>query len=219
MDPFVNVMLLIAFIGGVLLLLNSQARTRFSTTGMKMRRAVPAPWGLTEFLKLKPRRWNFGDYYSFTEETVRSLGQRFIGRLDNAILHWEDVPVLDLVIDYKFPVQHLPERSRSEDIFQAGLYALALYESGVSCSNTRLVNIYCIQDRARRCIDGNSPRSCWKCGDSKIHVKRFDPNKVIKTLKKMNEVWYNGRKPKSSSDPEKCRICPYSKDICNYSAV
>ena len=51
------------------------------------------------------------------------------------------------------------------------------------------------------------------------HVKRFDPKKVIRSLKKMDEVWYNGRKPKPSPEQGKCRACPYSKGKCNYSAV
>ena len=218
MDAYAS-LLLIAFIGGILLFLNTHTRTGFSTTGMKMRRAVPATWGLSEFLKLKPSRWKIGQYYLFAEETVRSLGHRFIGRFDSAILHWEEAPVLDLVIEHKFPTKHLPEQSIPEDIFQAGLYALALYESGVSCSNTRLVTVYCLQDRVKRCIEGNSATACWKCGDSKIHVERFNLNNVIKTLKKMDEVWYSDRKPKPSPNPRKCRICPYSKDKCNYSAV
>ena len=150
---------------------------------------------------------------------MRSLGHRYIGRFDTAILHWEEAPVLDLVIDYKFPVRYLPEKKRSEDIFQAGLYALALYESGVSCSGTRLVNIYCLQDQAKRCMESSSIKECWRCGDSKIHVKRFNPKQVIKALKKMDEVWYDGRRPRPSPEHGKCRACPYSKDKCNYSAV
>lgn len=211
--------MLVIFIGGIILLLISQPRTGFSTAGMKMRRAIPAPWTLSEFLHLKPSRWKLGQYYSFSEETLRSLGHRFIGRFDNAILHWEESPVLDLIIEHKFPVKYLPEKSRSEDIFQAGLYALALLERGVSCSSTRLVNIYCLQDRTKRCMESNSTKECWSCGDSKMHVKRFDSNKVIKSLKKMDEVWYNGRRPRPSPEQGKCRVCPYSKGKCNYSAV
>ncbi|MHA2114099.1 MAG: hypothetical protein ACXABM_01275 [Candidatus Thorarchaeota archaeon] len=219
MDAYASFMLLIAFIGGILLLLNSQAKTGFSTTGMKLRRAVPAPWGISEFLKLKPSRWKTDEYYLFAEETVRSLGHRFIGRFDGAILHWEDAPMLDIIIEHKFPTKHLPAQSIPEDIFQAGLYALALYESGVSCSNTRLITIYCLQDQAKRCVEGNSARSCWKCGDSKIHNERFNLNKMIKTLKKLDEVWYRGRRPNPTPTPRKCRICPYSRGNCNYSAV
>jgi CRISPR/Cas system-associated exonuclease Cas4 (RecB family) len=219
MDGFLGLISFIAFIGCILLLLNMQAKTGFSTTGMKMRRAIPSPWDLSEFLTLRPSRWKIGKYYSFSEETVRSLGHRYVGRFDGAILHWEEAPVLDVVIEYKFPVNHLPEQSRPEDVFQAGLYALALMETGVSCTKTRLVTIYCLQDRAKRCVEGKSSKSCWKCGNSRIHTSRFNPRKVIKTLKRMDEVWYNGRKPKPTPGPLKCRSCPYSRDKCNYSAV
>ncbi|MFW9767764.1 MAG: hypothetical protein ACFFF9_02985 [Candidatus Thorarchaeota archaeon] len=219
MNAFLGLILFIVFLGGILLLLNMHARTGFSTTGMKIHRAVPAPWNLTEFLRLKPSRWKIGEYYLFCEETVRSLGHRFVGRFDSAILHWEEAPVLDIVMEYKFPVNHLPEQRRQEDIFQAGLYALALMETGVSCSSTRLVTIYCLQDKASRCVEGKSSTSCWNCGDSKIFTNRFNPHYAIKTLKRLDEVWYKGRKPKPTLERQRCRVCPYSRDKCNYSTV
>lgn len=211
--------MLVVFIGGIILLLISQPRTGLFTIGMKMRRAIPSPWSLSEFLQLKPSRWKFNQYNSFSEETVRSLGHRFIGKFDNAIFHWEDSPVLDLIIKHKFPVRHLPEKSRLEDIFQAGLYALALYETGMSFSSTRLVNIYCLQDRAKKCLESKSAKECWQCGDNKTHIKRFHPNKVIKDLTKMNRVWFNNQKLRPSPEQGKCRACPYSKGKCNYTAV
>jgi hypothetical protein len=184
-----------------------------------MKQAVDAPWSLPEFLKLKPSRWKTTQYYSFTEETVRSIGQRYIGRFDRVVLHWEEAPVLDLVIEHKFPIKHLPEESLPEDIFQAGLYALALYDTGVSCSGTRLINIYCLQVRAKRCFESNSTRSCLKCSFSKVYLKHFDPTKVIKALKRMDEVWYNHRDPKPSPEQGKCRACQYSRGKCSFSAV
>ena len=211
--------MLVVFIPGIILLLLSQPRTGLSNIGMKMRKAIPAPWSLYEFLHLKPSRWKFNQYYSFSEETVWSVGHRFIGRFDKAIFHWEDSPVLDLIIEHKFPVRYLPEKSKPEDIFQAGLYALALYESGISCSATGLVNIYCLQDRAKKCVKGNSAIECWQCGYNKIHIKRFHPNKVIKELKKMNKVWFSDSSPRPTPEQRKCRACPYSKGKCNYSVV
>jgi hypothetical protein len=219
MEAYLGLMLFIAFIGGVLVLLNMQARTGFSTTGMKMRRAIQSPWSLSDFLKLNPSRWKIAEYYSFSEVTVHSLGHRYVGRFDSAILHWEEVPVLDVIIEYKFPVTHLPEQSRPEDVFQAGLYAFAFMETGVSCSTTRLVTIYCLQDRAKRCVDGKSNKSCWSCGDGKIYTNRFNPRKVIRTLKRLDEIWYKGRTPKPSPELRKCRSCPFRRDKCNYSAA
>ncbi|MFX1481861.1 MAG: hypothetical protein ACFFCP_01585 [Promethearchaeota archaeon] len=219
MNPLVSFIALALFLGGTLILLASHPRLGFSTVGMKMRRAVPTKLTLLDFIHSKPSRLERNQLYLFSEETVRSLGYRFIGRFDTAVLHWEDAPILDLIIEHKFPIRHLPRQNRMEDIFQAGLYALALFESGVSCSSTKLVTIYCLQDDAKRCFERGSVAECWKCGKSRIHIKRFNPRSIIRTLKKMDEVWYHGRKPKPSPDPEKCRICPYSMDRCNYSVV
>ena len=151
---------MVVFITGVLLLLTLQPRVGFATVGMKLRRTKPASCNLSEFLKLNPNRLKINQYYLFSEENIRSLGHRFVGRLDGAVLHQEGVPVLDLVIEYKFPLKHLPKQARPEDVFQAGLYALALLESGVSCSSTKIVTIYCLQDRAKRCLDKKSTMDC-----------------------------------------------------------
>ncbi|MFW9808627.1 MAG: hypothetical protein ACFFE6_04510 [Candidatus Thorarchaeota archaeon] len=218
MDAYANLLIWVVVLGCIVILFMFKHRKRFYTVKMKIRRALPAPWTLYEFLHLKPSRWGLGQYYSFSEETVRSLGYRFIGRFDRAIFHWEDTPVLDLIIEHKFPTKYLPENKRPEDMFQTGLYALALYESGVSCSTTLLINVYCLQDQAIRCMEGNSMKDCWSCGGGKIHISQFDPNKVIKSLEKIDEIWYRGRKPKPSPEKEKCRACPYSRDRCNYSA-
>jgi CRISPR/Cas system-associated exonuclease Cas4 (RecB family) len=150
---------------------------------------------------------------------VRSLGHRFVGRMDAAILHWEKAPILDLVIEYKFPVKHLPKQARQEDVFQSGLYALALLESGVSCSSTRLLVIYCLQSKAKRCLDRKSNRDCWQCSDGKVCTTRFRPKNVLGKLRKLDEVWYNGRKPRPAQEPNRCRVCPYSNGRCNYSTV
>ena len=219
MNNLSSLLMMIVFITGILLLLSLQPRLGFASTGMKTKRAISAPWTLSEFLKIKPNRWKPNQYYSFSEENVRSLGHRFVGRLDGAVLHWENVPVLDLVIEYKFPVRHLPKEARSEDVFQSGLYALALLESGVSCASTRLVTIYCLQDKAKRCLDRKTTRVCWRCSDGKTYVTRFKPKSLLRKLRKLDEVWYNGRQPKPAQDPNRCRVCPFSDGRCNYSTV
>jgi hypothetical protein len=211
--------MMVVFITGILLLLALQPSTGFTTTGMKLRRAIPAKLSLSEFLKMKPHRWELDQYYFFSEENVRSLGHRFVGRLDGAVLHHEETPILDLVIEYKFPLTYLPKQARPEDVFQSGLYALALLESGVSCSSTRLVTIYCLQERAKRCLDRKSKRECWRCSDSKTFVTRFKPKNVLRKLKRLDEVWYKGRKPRPAQEQSTCRVCPYRKDRCNYSLV
>ena len=219
MNSVISLLMMSVFIVGIILLLILQPRTGFATTGMKMKRAIQAPWSLNEFFKLKSSRWKLNQYYSFSEENVRSLGHRFVGRLDGAILHWEKAPVLDLVIEYKFPVKYLPKQARKEDVFQSGLYALALLESGASCSRTKLVTIYCLQDKAKRCLERKTTRECWRCGDGRTYVTRFKPKSVLKKLRRMDEVWYNGRKPIPAQEQSSCRVCPYREGKCNYSVV
>jgi len=204
---------------GILVFLAMQPRIGFATTGMKMRRAIPASWSLSEFVKLKPSRWKLNQYYSFTEENVRSLGHRYVGRLDGAILHWESAPILDLVIEYKFPMKYLPQRARDEDMFQSGLYALALQESGFSCSSTKLVTIYCLQENAKRCLEKKSTRNCWHCRNGRSYATRFKQKDVEKELRRLDEVWYEGRKPRPTQEASACRICPYSEGKCNYSVI
>ncbi|MBY8996529.1 MAG: hypothetical protein KGD60_02265 [Candidatus Thorarchaeota archaeon] len=217
MSNLAALFLMVVFISGIVLLLKLQPGTGFATIGMKMRRAISAPWSLAEFLKFKTNRRKLNQYYFFSEENVRSLGHRFVGRLDGAVLHWRKATILDLIIEYKFPVKHLPKQARKEDVFQSGLYALALLDSGASCSSTRLVTIYCLQDNAKRCLDRKSIRECWKCGDGKVFVNHFKPKSVLRKLRKLDEVWYHSRKPRPAQEQSRCKVCPYSNGKCNFS--
>jgi hypothetical protein len=185
-----------------------------------MRRSQIAPWSLIEFIKLHPSPRKKLEYYRFREEIVRSFAYRYIGRFDTAILHWKNVPILDVLIEYKFPVSQLPAKMKEEDQFQAGLYSLALAENGVSCSSTKLITIYCLQDNAKICSKRNSKSNCWSCGDGKIFEIRFNAETVQKQLKKLDEVWYKKRQPKATPSETKCRLCPFSKKrVCNYSST
>lgn len=204
---------------GLLVFLAYQPRSGLLSSGMKMRRAVSAPLCLSEFLTKKQKQWKNHTYYYFSEEAVRSLGHRFVGRFDGAVIHWDDVAILDLIIELKFPSQYLPRHKKPEDVFQAGLYALALMESGVSCSSTKLVTIYCPQDRAEKCLERKSIGDCWRCSESRSYVTKFRPNDVLRTLKRLDEVWYEGRKPRPTHDESNCRVCPYSNSRCNYTLV
>ncbi|MFW9963307.1 MAG: hypothetical protein ACFFCX_07080 [Candidatus Sifarchaeia archaeon] len=214
-----TLIIMIGFFAGVLLLFTVHPRTRFSTTRLKIKRANPAPWSMSEFLNTKSSQVAINQHYYFSEEIVRSLGHRYIGRLDGAVLHWKEVPILDCVIEFKFPVSILPRRVRAEDLFQSGLYALALLESGVSCSSTMLVIVYCLQEKAKRCQSRKSTKLCWECCDGKTFVRRFKSKKVIGELHRLDEVWYNGRQPKPTRELSSCRICPYSRNRCKYSLV
>lgn len=219
MSNLTSLFMMIVCISGIVLLLALQPRTGIATTGMKMRRAISAPWSLAEFLKIKPNRGKINQYYFFSEENVRSLGHRFVGRLDGAVLHWGKAPILDLIIECKFPVKHLPKQARKEDVFQSGLYGLALLDSGVSCSSARLVTFYCLQEKAKRCLDRKTTRECWQCSDGKTFVTHFKPKSVLRKLRRLDEVWYDGRKPRPAQEPSRCRVCPYSNGRCNYSIV
>ena len=210
---------MVVFIWGILLILILETHTGFVATSMKMGRAIPSPWSLAEFIRLEPGKRKNYQYYSFSEENVRSLGNRYVGRLDTAILHWEQALILDLIIEYKFPVNHLPSKAREEDVFQSGLYALALQESGVSCSSAKIVTIYCLQDKAKECVSQKTAKQCWRCNDGKTFTTRFRPERVKKDLSKLDEVWYKGRKARPVQKPSICRACPYSKNRCNYSAI
>jgi len=205
MNPFLNLLLFILLV--TIVLVTGLIRAGFGNHNVrsKLRNAKIAPWNL---------------YYRFSEQSVRSHAHRFAGRFDSAILHWEEVPILDIVMENKFPVRHLPDNGKEEDFFQAGLYALALAESGVSCIDTKLVTIYCLQDVAKRCLLGNSPKTCWNCGEGRIFSQRYNQREIRKQLKRIDEVWYEKRKPRASPTEANCRPCPYGKNgKCNYTVV
>ena len=180
MNPFLSIFSFAALIAIILIIAVFRIGLGTLTVKGKMRSAQKAPWDLHEFLSLNPSKPKHNEYYKFSEESVRSHAHRFVGRFDGAILHWEDVPILDMIIENKFPVSYLPERVKKEDIFQAGLYALALADTGVSCRNSKLVIIYCLQDVAKRCLQGNKPRMCWECGEGKIFTQNFNRRTTIK---------------------------------------
>jgi hypothetical protein len=220
MSAFLNLLLFILLIGTILVIAIFRVGAGTISIRGKMRNAKPAPWDLQEFLNLNPSSPKRNEFYRFSEESVRSHAHRYVGRFDGAILHWEEVPILDLIIENKFPVSYLPDKVKKEDIFQAGLYALALAETGISCRDTRLVIIYCLQDIAKTCLQGNSQRKCWDCGEGKLFSQKFNQREIMKSLKRIDAVWYKRRKPQASPTEDHCRPCPYSRNgKCNYSAV
>jgi len=137
MDPISNLVLFIFFVGIIIVTGFMKMGFRTITVKGKLRNAETSQWDLNEFLNLKPSSPKSNEYYRFSEESVRSQAHRFVGRFDSAILHWEEVPILDLIVENKFPVSYLPDKAKKEDFFQAGLYALALSESGVCILSSR----------------------------------------------------------------------------------
>jgi hypothetical protein len=220
MTPFLNIFSFSVFVGITLVIAIYRFRMGTLSVKGKLRNALIAPWNLHEFLTLNRSRPHYNEYYRFTEEPVMSHAHRFVGRFDGAILHWEEVPILDMIIENKFPVSYLPERAKREDIFQAGLYALALADSGVSCSYTKLVIVYCLQDDAKRCQEGNTPKKCWECNDGRIYSQNFNQREILRSLSKINQVWYKKRRPRANPSHDNCLPCPYSMNgKCNYSTV
>ena len=219
-DPAQSSLLLAVFLVGTLALLCDVRGRTINTVSRIINRSIVAPWDLNTFLHLESESPEPNQYYSFAEEAVVSMGHRYNGRFDQAILRFEGVPILEIVIERKFPSRNTPEIVRTEDIFQAGLYALALMERGVSCSSTRLVVIYCTQKAASNCAIAGKSVNCFECGKGSIFQQKFNLKRVLKTLKKLDEVWYKRRKPKPSIEVGKCRACPYGTNgACSHSAA
>jgi hypothetical protein len=220
LDPTLSGLFLLVFIGGLLLLLFGMTKTPFSSTTRTIRKSKSAIWNLSEFRRLKPGELDPKQPYLFTEEHVISMGHQFNGRFDAAVLRSAEAPILEIMIERKFPTKILPEEVRQEDMFQAELYILALMESGVSCTSTRTIILYCLQDEATRCPYHRETRVCMSCPKGRKFETKFNQKKVLRVLSKLDEVWYYSRKPKASPSVTNCRVCPYSmKHICQYSAV
>ena len=217
MDAVLSLIFLSAFVIGIIAL-------RFLVSGNSMggwKKGVGiSPWDLRTFLHLENRRHKPNKAFLFSEELVISMGHRFKGRFDQAIIRWDEVPILELLIERKFPVRIIPDKAKSEDVFQAGLYALALMEQGVSCSSTKLAIIYCLQKNAKECVNAGIPANCLKCKKGRIFKEKFRPKKIIRAIGKLNQMWYQGRKPRPNPETSKCIACPYrERHLCNYSAV
>ena len=187
-DPAQSSLLLAVFLVGTLALLCDVRGRTINTVSRIINRSIVAPWDLNTFLHLESESPEPNQYYSFAEEAVVSMGHRYNGRFDQAILRFEGVPILEIVIERKFPSRNTPEIVRTEDIFQAGLYALALMERGVSCRSTRLVVIYCTQKAASNCAIAGKSVNCFECGKGSIFQQKFNLKRVLKTLKKLDEV-------------------------------
>ncbi|MFX0107682.1 MAG: hypothetical protein ACFE7R_05340 [Candidatus Hodarchaeota archaeon] len=219
LDPLIELIILCIFISGILVLAYWHSEGVFGSVANILRHSEISPWSLHDFLHLKEAESDSQKKYIFSEETVMSIGHRFTGRFDAAVLHWEEVPILDALIERKFPINRLPKKKREEDFFQAGLYALALLETGVSCSGAWLLLIYCLQSDAKRCLDKNRV-DCIHCGSNVVHQRKFNQKRVLQALRRLDEVWYNGRRPRASPSIEKCRPCPYgSNRQCNHSVL
>lgn len=184
------------------------------------RSAQVSKTSLVDFLELLKSKRKYGVHYLFNEQLVRSSKHRIVGRFDSAVLHWvQQGPVLDQIIEFKFPTKILPDHAYSHDLFQAGLYALALEDHRVNTDKAQLVLVYCLQKTAEKCLS-SSNQGCLMCGKGRVFVKSFDRKGVLRDLKRLDQIWFDNRRPRASPSGDKCIACPYSHDhSCKYSAV
>ncbi|NOR38621.1 MAG: hypothetical protein GQ580_03420 [Candidatus Thorarchaeota archaeon] len=215
-----SILLLVIFLVGSLALLHEVKEEIVNSAFRIINRSIIAPWDLNTFLHLESNLHDPDQCYKFAEETVVSMGHGYSGKFDQAVLRFDGVPILEVVIERKFPVRNLPEIVRTEDMFQTELYVLALMESGVSCSSTRLAVIYCTQEDASNCVSLGKGVNCFGCRKGRVFQQKFNLEKVLKTLKKLDEIWCMERKPMPSPEVGKCRACPYGTNgVCNHSAA
>ncbi len=217
MNEIASLVLLAFFIIGIVAL--SVIRAGGAT--MRIRRVIAtasrSPISLREFLEQDSKR--IQKRCLFTEESVISMTHRYTGRFDAAVLRFNQVGILEAVIERKYPTRFLPREPQKEDFFQASLYALALQESGVSCSSAKLVTIYCLQEHAKNCQKKNVA-NCVRCRNASVMVKSFRPSRTISQLQKMDDYWFRNKTPEPKSNRNVCIICPFSRDgRCQYSAI
>ncbi len=217
MSEISSMILLAFFIIGAFLLSMIRANGGASRIRNVIATASQSPIPLREFLEQdldgSRKRW------LFREQSVISLTHRYTGRFDAAVLGFNQVGILEAVIERKYPTRFLPREPRKEDFFQASLYALALQDSGVSCSTTKLVTIYCLQEHARACQKKNVA-NCVRCKNASVMVERFRPSRTISQLRKMDDYWFRNKAPEPNPNRSVCIICPFSRDgRCQYSII
>ncbi len=217
LDPILNSALLIIFLLGILGLV---LLSRDSVGSRDITKAQRAEVDLNTFVRKGPGRKNSKCNYLFSEANVVSMSYRYNGRFDHAIVKWDTGPILVALIERKFPRSIIPAVSKQEDMFQSSLYALALKEKGFSCSSTKLITIYCLQDEAIECLKKQSGLDCMHCEKGKSFKSRFNEKKTMKRLARLDEVWNQERKPKPNPSSVNCRACPFTKNKkCEFSAV
>ncbi len=219
MDVFIETLVLSAFIISTLLLVYLLRSRWYNKTFGTILDAKRSSWSIQDFLKHRTNRPHQGQPFSFKEGMVTSSTYRIKGRFDQAILYWDTNPILEALIERKFPRKILPDKARQEDVFQAELYALALAEMGAITRDSKIIVIYCLQKEASSCLDRNR-EGCLNCRKGRRFVSSFKQNRVAKKLDKLNKEWYRSRVPRASPSRETCIICPYSrKRGCKHSAI
>lgn len=218
LDPLLSLLLLVAFISSLFLFKIVDGRPIFGVSGL-VASAERSEYDLGTFLKRKSTKRLNKKRFLFSEESIVSMTHRYNGRFDSVIIHWDKGPILDAVIERKFPRSHLPDTPHQEDMFQASLYALALKEKGLSVSSTKIVTIYCLQDVAGKCFKEKGS-SCVTCSQGATFSRSFNEKRTVKAIQRLDEIWYRDRRPDPNPSKNVCRICPYSRNgVCNYADV
>jgi len=217
LDQLLSSILLIVFLTalfGLLLLSKEGGGNR------KLSNVQRAEIDLNTFVRTGPMHKNARRNYLFSEENIVSMTHRYNGRFDNAVTRWDTGPILVALIERKFPRRILPDSPRREDVFQSSLYTLALKEKGFSCSSTKLVTIYCLQDEAIKCLEKRTGFDCLYCKRGRVFKTKFNEKKTLKSLARLDEIWYQRRRPKPNPSILYCRVCPFTKNQkCEYSVV
>jgi hypothetical protein len=208
------------FLIGILILLLLEKQDLSFIGTRRITNAIPSQIDLNAFARRGPKEGKSKKTYLFSEESAVSMTHRFNGKFDTALLRWDTGPILEALIERKFPRSFIPDQVKEEDVFQASLYTLALKEKGISCATTNLIVIYCVQDTAIKCMKKQGGLDCFRCNEGKVFKSRFKEKKTLKQLAKLDEIWYEGRKPAPKPGKGNCRPCPFNQNKhCKHSAV
>jgi hypothetical protein len=218
LDTSVAFMLALLTVVASFLFLTSRLGRLPSSSVRILKRSVTPAFSIDDFLHSRVRESDAGRYYIFKEQMVYSTEHSFRGRFDQAVVRCEDKPVLEMVIERKFPTHSLPLNGRPEDFLQAGLYSLAFAERGVNCESARLLLMYCRQKDAQNCSRRSSLAKCATCPRGRLFQKRFRSHDVLRVLHRLDKVWTGERRARASPSHEKCVACAFGKNgYCEYS--
>ncbi|RDE16844.1 MAG: hypothetical protein C4K47_00875 [Candidatus Thorarchaeota archaeon] len=219
-DLLATLILLLLTAGASILLLSSSDRRLPRSCTRILRESAIVQERIDDFLRNGAREGCTDKHYLLREQMVYCPSHSFKGRFDQAIFRFDETPTLELLIERKFPTRHLLKKGRPEDFFQAALYSLALASKGVNCEPTLLLIIYCKQRDASDCARRLIPSECAACRKGRTFSRRYNPREVLKALRRLDEIWYEGRSPRASPAADKCAGCPHGKaGHCEYSAA
>jgi hypothetical protein len=220
MDPLVLVVLAMTLVGGFVLLFVRHICGPHRSSALILRKCVETKASVEGFLARRTENIDSNLCFMFREKMVSCRKHSFRGRFDQAVFRFGQIPTLVMVVERKFPTYHLPTKGRPEDFFQAGLYSLAIESRGVDCRGTILLLIYCKQTDASSCTNRSLSSRCMMCSKGRTFTSSYKPSQVLGVLRRLDEIWYAGRKPNASPNPSKCAGCAFGRSgECGFSAL